>query len=105
MSVSPDSELRKDPNAELVYEFDWTAWLAASGAGAGTIATSTFTITGPDSVLTKDNASIVSGNLKTRVRVKAGTLGKVYRLTNQIVTNESPPETDERSIYLRIVNQ
>lgn len=97
MSVDPGTTLDKDANAELTHQWDWSAWL-----GDAEISTSTFTITGPDSALTKDNESIVTGNQKTQARLKAGTVGKRYKVTNQIVTNETPAQTDERSIFLQI---
>jgi hypothetical protein len=99
MSVNPGAELFKDPSAVLVYEFDWTDWL-----GTASITTSTFAIAGPDNVLTKDNPAILAGSKKTHVRLLAGTLGKIYTLTNQIVTDESPTQTDERSIRIKIRN-
>jgi len=107
MSVNPGTTLYKDPSAELIYTFDWSDWLV----GAATIATSTFTISGGDSVaapadtLTKDNPSIPSGSTTTQVRVLNGTLGQTYTLTNTVITNESPTQTDERSIKIKIANQ
>jgi hypothetical protein len=55
--------------------------------------------------LTKDNETIVTGNQKTQLRLKAGTLKNRYTVTNRIVTNETPAQTDERSFVLRIVEQ
>lgn len=101
MSVRPRTTLYKDPAAVLTYLFDWSDWLGATAQ----IATSTFTISGPDSALTKDNPSLVSGNLKSQVRLTGGTVGLTYVLTNQIVTNETPTQTDERSVNIKIQNQ
>lgn len=100
MSVSPGQTLQKDPDAELTYQFDWSAWL-----GSAEIATSTFTLTGADADLTKDNPSIVTGNQKTQVRLLGGTAGLTYLLTNRITTNESPAQTDDRTIRIKIVAQ
>lgn len=100
MSVQPGATIRKDPSAQLLYEFDWTDWL-----GAASIATSTFTITGPDSALTKDNPTIVSGSKKTSVRVLGGTAGKTYKLNCNIVTNETPTQTDDRSVNIAVREQ
>ena len=107
MSIRPGTTVTKDPGASLIYTFDWSDWLV----GAATIATSTFTISGGDSVaapagtLTKDNPSIVSGSLSTQIRLIGGTVGKTYILTNTVITNESPTQTDERSILVAIRNQ
>ncbi len=97
MSVKPGERLDKDSDAIVVYEFDWSDYL-----GSATIVTSTWTISGPDSVLTKDQESVVTGSQKTRVRLSAGTRGKSYTLANKIVTNETPAQTDERSITIRV---
>ncbi len=98
MSVTPGSTLRQDPSESLVYTFDWSAWLV----GAAIISSSTFTLTGPDGVLTKDNPSVVSGSLSTTVRLIGGTFGKTYTLTNTVVTNESPAQTGERSVQIAV---
>lgn len=100
MSVKPRTTLRKDPDAILVYEFDWSDWL-----GSAEIVTSTWAIEGADSVLTKDQASVVSGNQRTRVRLTAGTLGVTYTVVNRVVTNEVPAQTDDRSVYIQIKEQ
>lgn len=97
MSVLPGHCFRKDPDAELVYVFDWTDWL-----GSASIASQSTTITGPDSDLTQDNSGIVSGSKKTTVRLLGGTAGKAYTVTNRITTNEAVPQTDDRSITIQI---
>jgi hypothetical protein len=102
MSVRPGSTIYHDPSDELVYTFDWTT--DGFLVGNATISTSTFTISGPDSGLTKDNPSILSGSTSTQVRVIGGTLGKTYTLTNRIVTNESPTQTAERSVLIAVRN-
>jgi hypothetical protein len=54
--------------------------------------------------LTSDNASIVSGSRKTQVRLDAttGRRGQEYELANAITTNESPAQTKEKSIRVKI---
>lgn len=98
--VAPGEMLFKDPNAVLVYVFDWTAWL--NGAQ---IASSSFTISGDDSALTKDAEQILSGNLKTSLRLSGGTLGERYTVTNRVVTNEATPQTDDRTVTFLIVQK
>lgn len=96
----PGSLVLKDPSSDEPQGFDWTVWLAELGASV-TIATSTWTITGPDAVLTKHDESIVTGNRKTQAYFAAGTQGKKYTVTNRVVTNSAPAVTDERSfLYL-----
>ena len=82
-----------DPSDDQDYGIDWTAWL-----GADTIATSTWTITpsGP----TKHDES--NSTTTTTVWVTGGTAGQSYRVTNRIVTSNSPARTKERTILLRV---
>lgn len=96
MSTTTTSRLvTKDPNSIEVFRWDWdTEHLADSVE----ISTSAWTITGPDSVLTKDQESIVTGNRKTQVRLTGGTEGETYTVTNRIVTNETPAQTKDWSI-------
>jgi hypothetical protein len=99
-TIDPGDLVVKDPSAIKVYQFDWTSYL--TDLGVETIAQSSFTITGPDSVLTKDNESVIVGNLKTQLRLSAGTLGATYIVANKIVTNASPANTDERSFFVLV---
>lgn len=101
VTIAPGDLLEKDPNEVLLFRFDWTDWLE----GSATIQTSTFTIEGNDAVLTKDQESILSGSLKTQVRLSAGTLYQTYTIENKVVTNESPAQTGERSFKLEIVDR
>ena|SRR5215467_2305519 len=99
MSRRPGDLITKDTSADEPQGFDWTAYLAELGS---TITTSTWTITGPDAVLTTHDPTIISGNLKTKVYLSAGTAGKQYTVTNRIVTNSSPAVTDERSFFVLV---
>jgi hypothetical protein len=89
----------KDPNAIEFFIMDWDAEHLATGV---TVSTSTWTVTGPDAVLTGDQASVLSGSRKTQVRLSAGTVGKVYTVTNRIVTNESPSQTKDASFRVLV---
>lgn len=98
-TITPGDLVTKDPSAQKVYQYDWTDYLTDLGE---TITTSTFTITGDDAVLTKDNEGIVVGSLKTQLRLLAGTAGRTYTVANKIVTNGSPANTDERSFFVLV---
>lgn len=108
LTVRPDSVIEKDTNENRVIVFDWDAESLATSV---TITTSTWTLTvvrpsGESPVaLANDNSSILTGSRKTQTRLTAGTLGSLYHVTNQIVTNESPAQTKERSIYVQVVDQ
>jgi len=96
MSRKPGDLIVKDPSSDEPQGFDWTAWLLELGAGV-IVNTSTWTITGPDAVLTKHDDTIVAAGLKTQLYLAAGTAGGRYTVTNRVITNSSPAVTDERS--------
>jgi hypothetical protein len=100
-TVRDNSQISKDPQAKRVIQFNWDDDLA-TGA---TIVTSTMTITGPDSVLTKDSEGIVSGSRQTSLRLLAGTPGATYTVTNHIITNESPAQEDDASVKVFIAQR
>lgn len=107
--VRPFALVPKDTNESRLIVFDWDD---ENLAATVTITTSTWTITRLEpslaldtTTLTKDNESIVTGSRKTQCRVIAGTLGGRYRLTNKVVTSESPTQTKEKSIDIGIVEQ
>jgi hypothetical protein len=104
MSRRPGDLIVKDPSADEPQGLDWTAWLAELGAEVE-IGTSTWTITGPDAVLTKHDDSIVTGGHKTQVYLAAGTADVQYTVTNHVVTNSAPAVTDERSFYVLVQNR
>ena len=104
VSVKSGDLVVMDPAESRILQFDWDAENLATSV---TISTSTFTITAiqqASTALTKDNPSILSGTRKTQVRVIATTasVGDEYELANTIVTSESPTQTKEQSIRLRI---
>ncbi len=91
----------KDPDASLLYVVDWTSWLPSGR----TISTSAWTIAGPDAALTKDNETIVSGSMKTQIRLLGGTEGREYTITNRIVTDGSPTQTADQSFSVAITQR
>jgi hypothetical protein len=97
-TVRGGAQITKDPQAKRIIQFNWDDIL---GSGVS-IVTSTFTIAGPDGVLTKDNEAIVAGARKTSLRVLAGTVGATYTVTNHIITNETPAQEDDESIRVFI---
>ena len=105
VTLQPGSFMVLDPADKRVVLFDWDAENLADGV---TIASSVFAIVTLKQVgatiLTKDNASILSGTRKTQVRLDAttATLGDLYELTNTIVTSESPAQTKNGSIRVLI---
>lgn len=99
-SVSPGELITKDPNDAVLWGFAW-------GLNAGvTIIGSTYTAstvkpkTATDLVV--DSAEILADLQSTQARISGGTPGALYELTNTINTNETPPQTIERSILVLI---
>jgi hypothetical protein len=93
-TVRDRSQISKDPQAKRVIQFDWDEELATGV----TISASTWTITGPDTALTKDNEAVATGNRQSSVRLIGGTVGATYTLTNHVTTNESPAQEDDASV-------
>ena len=100
----PGDLITKDPTADEPVGFDWSGWLTDLGMG-NIIVTSTWTIAGPDAVLTSHDPTIITGAVKTQVYLAAGTPGKRYEVTNRILTNSAPPVTDERSFKVLVQNR
>ena len=92
----------KDPDAILIYTFDWVnngpndggldddGWLQSA-----TISTSTF-------VVPADLTNVIDTNTTTTASIKlsGGKNGKDYIVTNRIVTNGG--ETEDRSIQINV---
>lgn len=104
MSRKPGDLILKDPSSDEPQGFDWTAWLLELGPGV-LVQDSTWTITGPDAVLTKHDETIVVGSLKTQAYLAAGTAGGRYTVVNRVITNSSPAVTDERSFDVLVQNR
>ena len=106
----PGDLIVKDPSADEPWGFDWTAFIRELGTGTE-ISTSTWTVTGPDAILTTHDAGkstseeidgVVTAGHFTKVYLAAGTRGRRYTVTNRIVTNNTPPVTDDRSFTVLI---
>lgn len=96
MSIRPGATVTKDPDANLVYTWDWSSWLVSPAQ----ISSAVFVIDdNPDGALTLSNDS--NTTTTAQVRINGGTAGKTYKVRCRIVTNESPAQTDDRSIYVR----
>lgn len=88
--------LFQDPDDQLVYEMDWTSWLPSGQ-------TITSSIWPAVTDLTFDTSVILTGGLKTGIRISGGTLGRTYQITNRVVTNGTPSQTGDNSFFLTIV--
>lgn len=87
--------LLKDPEALLDYSVDW----GADYLTGDVLTESSWTVSPAE----EGGASIVSGRfdlLVSTVQVGGGRPGRIYRLTNHVVTGEG--REDSRSIMLRV---
>ena len=91
-------EVKKDPDADLDYGFDWSAWLGATD----TITASTWAAPAA-SGLTMHGASISPDGNVTSVWLSAGNVGGVYSVTNHIKT--AAGREDERSMRVTVVER
>lgn len=107
-TIRAGQQITLDPSDKRVIQVNWDDEALTTGVS---ISTSTFTISviqqNGVTALTKDNPTIVSGSRKTQVRLIAttATAGDRYQVSNEIVTNESPAQTIERSFYVLVENQ
>lgn len=83
----------KDPNAVLDYGFDWSDWLQSGE----TIVTSTWI--NPDGITINSSSSLSES---TVAWISGGTAGKTYRLTNRVVTSNSPARTEDRTLTIEV---
>ena len=92
-------EVKKDPNADLDYGFDWSAWLGATD----TITESTWKVP-TESGLTTHSPSISTDGKVTSVWLKAGVVSSVaFSAANHIKT--AAGREDERSLRVTVVDR
>ncbi len=82
----------KDPNAELDYTWDWSAWL-------GTDVIEDIAVTTPAGMT---EVSEANNDTAVTVWLSGGTSGTIYEVTCQIMTLAG--RVDERTIYLNVQN-
>lgn len=91
----------KDPEAELVYTFDWSEWLPVNN----TISTVNYTLqvraNDPEPLIRVSQG--VQGGNKTYVELSGGQVGKVYTVTAEIATNNSA--VDRRNFRIKVENR
>jgi hypothetical protein len=98
MSVEPGGYLKKDPNADLPYVFQWEDWL---GEGI-TIDEVEFAVTGPDTELETHDPEVIDSSRNAQVWLRGGTADSDYELRCRVTTNETPARIDDRSITIRV---
>jgi hypothetical protein len=105
LTVQDGATITKDPVDAKVYVFDWDAQHLGSGVEiTGTPTVTPVAISGDTTTtpLTVSNVSLLTGNRKVQFRANAGAVGSKWRLDCQIVTNETPAQTIERSVFVLV---
>lgn len=93
--------IRKDPQAQLVYTFDWSEWLPTGD----TISTVNYTLqvrANDPTPLVRQSQGVQSGT-KTYVEISGGGAGKIYTVTAAITTTDG--STDRRLFRIRVENR
>ena len=81
-----------DPDAELAYSFDWTDWLPTGAA------IDSYSIVYDSDDVTVENITEALGVVSL---IASGVVeGARVPVTCRITTDESAPQTDDRTIYL-----
>lgn len=99
MMLEPGDLKLKDPSSTINAQFDLDAHLAEGI----TITDFDISITvDPDSALIISDETVDDTSRKVNYVISGGTRGKKYRVTCEWTTSETPPETDQRSIWVKV---
>jgi hypothetical protein len=93
--------IAKDPEAELIYTFDWSQWLPEGQ----TITAVSYTLqvrANDPAPLVRESQGIQSGT-KTYVELSGGQVGKNYTVTAEVTTNNGA--IDRRNFRVRVENR
>ncbi len=106
VTVAPGATIEFDPNDKRVIIFDFDQLnLAATAALSSYVITITSIVQSGVTALTSDNAGLVAAaNRKVSARFLAttATLGDLYQVACRGITNETPPQEKEYSIFILV---
>lgn len=91
----------KDPEAQLVYVFDWSEWLPEGD----TISTVNYTLqvrANDPTPLVRESQGVQSST-KTYVEISGGGAGKIYTVTAAVTTSDG--EIDRRNFRIKVENR
>jgi hypothetical protein len=100
--TSTGLEITKDTEAQIIYTFDWSDYLATGDS----LSTSTYTVAArrndpsPVSIVSQ---GIASANTKTYVELSGGQENKVYIVTCKITTADGV--VDRRNFRLKVLTR
>lgn len=96
--IHPGDTVIQDPDAELLWEMDWSDWLPPNEY----ISAHDWSFVGSDSTLTLTEQTLNPQPVISRCLIKGGTLGVTYFVTSAITLPSTPSQKDRRSFWLRI---
>ena len=98
MNRRPGCTVVKDPDSIEPWGMDWTDWLAEISASE-TVSSSSWAVS-PTGGITLSSASIITGSLKTQVKLTGGSAGTRYTVTNSVITSSG--YHDDRSFEVLV---
>ena len=90
----------KDPEAQLIYTFDWAEWLPMGDSLAQVEYTIQARTNDPEPLV---NESFGIVNSQTYIELSGGQLDKVYTVTAKVTTDNNL--VDRRNFKVKIVNR
>jgi hypothetical protein len=93
--------ITKDPQAKLVYAFDWSEWLP-EGDTVSTVSYSLQVRANDPAPLVRESQGVQSGT-RTYVELSGGQVGKVYTVTADITTEDG--SRDRRNFRVKVENR
>lgn len=92
--------ITKDPEAQLVYTFDWSEWLA-TGDGLDTVEYTAVARRNDPAAVTIESSGITDD--KTYVEISGGAVEKTYIVTCKVTTTDGL--VDRRNFRLEVANR
>lgn len=93
--------ISKDPQAQLVYSFDWTEWLP-TGDSISSVSYTLQVRANDPAPLVNESAGTQGGTI-TYVELSGGQVGKVYTVTAAITTADGLE--DRRNFRVKVENR
>lgn len=93
--------ISKDPEAQLVYSFDWTEWLP-TGDSVSTVSYTVQARANDPAPVVRESQGVQSGTI-TYVELSGGQVGKVYTITAEVTTTDGL--IDRRNFRVKIENR
>jgi hypothetical protein len=91
----------KDPEAQLVYTFDWSEWLP-TGDTIASVSYSLQVRANDPTPLVRESQGVSAGT-KTYVEISGGGAGKIYTVTAEVTTSDG--SVDRRSFRIKVENR